>query len=167
MEALSKKILVVDDDRAILDSLSKLLRGEGYEVATAGDGQQAIEKMLQEHIDLLLLDVGLPVKDGWVAMSWLGEVNIQFPVIIITGRSNQRAQAEKAGADALMEKPLNVPRLLQTVHELVSEPLEERIQRVARRLSSFQYVSCDSEKFRQLQNERFTTPWPPPGAKNN
>ena len=116
---MSKKILVVDDDSSILGSLSKLLQTEGYEIELAQDGQQAIEKILQTPIDLLLLDLGLPVKDGWITLSWLDQVNLLFPVVIITGRSNQRELAEKAGADALMEKPLDGPRLLQTIHELI------------------------------------------------
>ena len=164
---MSKKILVVDDDSSILGSLSKLLQTEGYEIELAQDGQQAIEKILQTPIDLLLLDLGLPVKDGWITLSWLDQVNLLFPVVIITGRSNQRELAEKAGADALMEKPLDVPRLLQTIHELIDEPAESRLHRAIHRPAGFRYVSADSERFRELQNQRFTTPWPCPGAKNN
>ena len=163
---MSKKILVVDDDSSILESLSKLLHTEGYEIELAQDGQQAVEKILQAPIDLLLLDLGLPVKDGWITLDWLGQVNLLFPVIIITGRSNQRELAEKAGADALMEKPLDVPRLLQTIRELLQQPAGSRIQRAIQQPAHFRYVSGDSERFRELQNQRFTTPWPCPGAKN-
>lgn len=167
MLQVKKKILIVDDDRSILESLSKLLRAEGYEIDLAEDGQKAIEKLLQEHIDLLLLDLGLPVKDGWVTLSWLAEVKAIFPVIIITGRNNQRELAEKAGADALMEKPLDVPRLLQTIHELINESVETRTQRASRRPSGFRYFSCDTDKFLELQNKRYTTPWPCPGITKN
>ena len=163
---MNKKILVVDDDRSILESLSKLLRLEGYDVELAEDGQKAVEKLIAGHVDLLLLDLGLPVKDGWVTLSWLDQINLLSPVIIITGRSHQRELAEKAGADALMEKPLDVPRLLQTIRELIDEPVERRVRRAMHRPSGFRYVSCDSERFRELQNERFTTPWPCPGLKD-
>jgi len=155
---MNKKILIVDDDRSILDSLSKLLRLEGYDVALADDGQTAVEKILQEHIDLLLLDLGLPLKDGSVTLNWLKQVNLLSPVVIITGRSHQRELAEKAGADALMEKPLDVPRLLQTIQELVDEPVASRIHRALHRPASFRYVSCDRERGREPQSERFTAP---------
>jgi DNA-binding response OmpR family regulator len=160
---MNKRILIVDDDSSIRHSLSKLLRGEGYEIELAEDGQKAIEKFLQEPVDFLLLDLGLPVKDGWGMLNWLGSARARVPVIIITGQNNQRELAEKAGADALMEKPLDVPRLLQMVRELINEPVENRVQRLA----NFQYAPCDNERFRDLQNKRFATPWPPPEAKDN
>jgi DNA-binding response OmpR family regulator len=163
---MPKRILIVDDDHSILESLGKLLHGEGYEIELADDGQKAIEKLLSEHVDLLLLDLGLPMKDGWVTLSCLGEVNVRLPVIIITGRSNQHELAEKAGADALMEKPLDVPRLLRTVDHLINQPMEERVQRVVRRLTRLKHVPCDSEQLREQQNKRFTTPWPSETKEN-
>lgn len=162
---MTKKILLVDDERSIRESLCKVLRAEGYEVVCAENGQEAIEKFGEEKIDLLLLDLGLPVKDGWDTLKWLAEVNPLLPVVIITGRWQQRELAEKAGADALMDKPLNVPRLLQTIRELVDEPMESRAQRAKNRTSGFRYVSCDHELFREMLNERFTTPYQCPGFK--
>lgn len=162
---MTKKILVVDDESSIREALSKVLHAEDYEVVSAENGQEAIEKFGAEKIDLLLLDLGLPVKDGWDTLKWLAEVNPLLPVIIITGRWQQRELAEKAGADALMDKPLNVPRLLQTIRELVNEPMESRAQRAKNRTSGFRHVSCDHELFRESLNERFTTPYPCPGLK--
>jgi len=164
---MTKKILIVDDDRSILDSLTKLLRNEGYDIVTAGDGRQAAEKLLNEHIDLLLLDVGLPDRDGWLTLVWLDQVKIPCPVIVITGRINQRAQAEKFGADALMEKPLNVPCLLEMIHELANQPPESPRQPALKHAHPFRFASCDNEKFLELQNKRFNAPWPPPPEFNN
>jgi DNA-binding response OmpR family regulator len=141
---VSKRILVVDDEISIREALSKVLHGEDYEVVCAESGQEAIEQLRLEKIDLLLLDLGLPVKDGWGTVIWLAQVNPLLPVIIITGRWNQRELAEKMGADALMDKPLDVPRLLQTIRELLNEPMERRAQRASRRASSFRYVPCDN-----------------------
>jgi hypothetical protein len=59
-----------------------------------------------------------------------------------------------------MEKPLDVPLLLETIRELLDEPMEIRAQRVSRRSSSFRFVSCDERLFRQMLNERFTVPCP-------
>src|SRR5258705_3912705 len=101
---MTERILLVDDERSILDSLSKILRAENYQVVLAENGLEAIEKQAVEHIDLLILDLNMPLKDGWDALGALVEINPLLPVIIITGRSNQRVLTETAAADALMEK---------------------------------------------------------------
>ena len=134
---------MVDDERSIRESLSKILRGENYEVVLAENGQEAIEKHGAERIDLLILDVNMPVKNGWATLEWLAEVNPLLPVIIITGRSNQRALAETAGADVLMEKPLDVPLLLQTVRELMDEPMESGTRRASNRTSGSRKAMTD------------------------
>lgn len=164
---MNKKILVVDDESSIRDALSKVLQAEDYDVITADNGQEAIEKIQSEKVDLLLLDLGLPVKDGWDIVIWLAEVNSLLPVIIITGRWNQREMAEKMGADALMDKPLDVPRLLQTIRELINEPLECRVQRGRRSATGFRHVPCDHELFLKSLQERYTTPFTFSGSKNH
>ena len=129
-----KRILLVDDERSIRASLSKILGAENYEVVLAENGHEAIEKHGAQRIDLLILDLNMPVKNGWDTLDWLVKIDPGLPVVIITGRSNQRALAETAGADALMEKPLDVPFLLQTIRELMDEPMENRAQRAQPRL---------------------------------
>jgi len=119
-----KRILLVDDERSIRESLSKILGAENYEVVLAENGHEAIEKHGAQRIDLLILDLNMPVKNGWDTLDWLVKIDPVLPVVIITGRSNQRALAETVGADALMEKPLDVPLLLQTIRELMDEPME-------------------------------------------
>ena len=119
-----KRILLVDDERSIRASLSKILGAENYEVVLAENGHEAIEKHGAQRIDLLILDLNMPVKNGWDTLDWLVKIDPVLPVVIITGRSNQRALAETVGADALMEKPLDVPLLLQTIRELMDEPME-------------------------------------------
>ena len=156
---MKEKILLVDDESSIRESLTKVLHAENYEVVAAENGQDAIEKFGAEKIDLLLLDLGLPLKDGWDTLKWLAEVNPLLPVIIITGRYQQRELAEKAGADALMDKPLDVPRLLQMIRELIDEPLEYRAQRASNRPSRFRYSSCDNELFCKMLSKKFTTPY--------
>jgi DNA-binding NtrC family response regulator len=144
---MTKRILLVDDERSIRESLSKILRAENYEVVLAENGQGAIEKHGAERIGLLILDLNMPVVNGWVALDWLAAVNPLLPVIIITGRSNQRALAETAGADVLMEKPLDVPLLLQTVRELMDEPMESRARRARNRASGSRCMPSDNQPF--------------------
>ena len=163
---MTKRILLVDDERSIRESLSKILRAEKYEVVLAETSQEAIEKHGAERIDLLILDLNMPVKNGWDTLEWLAEVNPLLPVMIITGRPNQRALAETAGADALMEKPLDVPLLLQTIRELLDEPMESRARRASNRDSSLRYGPCDDEVFRDMLLKRFTTPYLLPESKN-
>lgn len=163
---MKRKVLVVDDESSIREALSKVLHTEDYEVVSAANGQEAIEKFGQEKIDLLLLDLGLPVKDGWGMLEWLAHVNPLLPIIIITGRYEQRELAEAAGVDALMEKPLDVPRLLQTIRELMDEPMELRAQRARNRTSGFRYVPCDNGLFIQRLGERFLAPFPCPELKH-
>jgi DNA-binding response OmpR family regulator len=153
---MKNKILVVDDEGSIREALIKVLKEEDYEVVSAEKGLEAIERLESEKIDLLLLDLGLPAKDGRDIMIWLAQINPILPVIIITGRSNQRELAVKLGADALMDKPLDVPQLLQTVRELINTPVELRAHRDA---SRFQHLPCDHELFLKLQRERFTAPY--------
>lgn len=159
-------ILLVDDECSIREALSKVLRAENYEVELAENGEEAVEKYVAEPIDLVLLDLNLPIKNGWATLKWLAEINPLLPVVVITGRSDQRALAEKAGADALMEKPLDVPCLLQTIRELLDESVESRVRHARDRASRFRYVSCDHELFREMLRERFTTPYPCPGWKD-
>src|SRR5437660_64424 len=153
------RILLVDDKRSIRESLSKILRAENYQVVLAENGQEAIERHGAERIDLLLLDLNIPVKNGWATLEWLAEVNPPLPVVIITGRSNQRTLAETAGVDALMEKPLDVPLLLQTIRELLDESMENRAQRARNRASRFRYMACDNEVFREMLFKRWSTPY--------
>ena len=166
---MAKRILLVDDDRSIRESLGKILRAEDYEIVLAENGPEAIEKHGAERVDLLILDVNPDasgVKNGWATLVWLAEINPLLPVVIITGRSNQRALAETAGADALMEKPLDVPLLLQTIGELLTEPMERRARRANNRVSRFRYVPCDNELFREMLLKRHDTPYPFPASQD-
>jgi DNA-binding response OmpR family regulator len=131
---MTKKILVVDDENSIRKALSKVLYAEDYEVVAAETGQEAIERFKSEKFDLVLLDLGLPLKDGRDILIWLAQVDLLLPVIIITGQFKQRELAEKLGADAIMQKPLDVPRLLQTIRELMNEPMESRTRRASQAL---------------------------------
>src|SRR6266850_3008064 len=156
---MTKRILLVDDDRSIRESLSKILRAENYEVVLAENGQEAIQKHGAERIDLLILDLNMPVKNGWDTLAWLVEINPLLPVVIITGRSNQRALAERAGADALMEKPLDVPLLMQTIRELMDEPMENRARRAHNRASGFRYDPSDNQPFNAMLLKCCITPY--------
>ena len=124
------KILVVDDDSQIRESLRKVLRAEGYEVVLAAEVQEGIEKYNAEPIDLLLLDLNLAGDNGWDLFERLTSHNPLLPIIIITGRASQEELAAGAGVGALMRKPLDVPVLLQTITDLLAESAETRLKRL-------------------------------------
>ena len=138
--AVSKTILVVDDDPGIRESLRKVLQAEGYQVALAADDREAIEKFNQERIDLVLLDLNLPVNSGWDTFGTLTAIDPLLPIIIITGRQNQFELAAATGISALMVKPLNVPLLLETVVDLLDEEPERRLKRLVGLRQDLRYV---------------------------
>ena len=127
---MKEKVLVVDDDASVRESLRKVLADLGYEVALAADSREAVEQFEGGHVDLLLLDIGLPVKNGWDAFERITNEAPVLPIIIITGQANQHDMAVAAGVGALMEKPLEVTELLSTMQELLAEPIEARLLRL-------------------------------------
>ena len=128
-EIVKKNILVVDDDPQIRESLRKVLSAEGYEVMLAADGREGIEKFDAEQIDLLLLDVSLPDISGWDVYGAVTSLN-PFVPIIITGKNDQHELAGLSGVGALVEKPLNVPQLLQNIAEILAETPETHLKRL-------------------------------------
>jgi len=129
-ELIKKKILVVDDNPQIRQSLQKVLRAEGYGIVLAAEGREGIEKFDKEQIDLLLLDVSLPDISGWDVFGTISSLNPFLPIIIITGRNEQRDLAVLSGVSALIEKPLDVPKLLQIIAEILAEPPELHLKRL-------------------------------------
>jgi len=128
---VKKNILVVDDNPQIRQSLQKVLRAEGYEVLLAADGWEGIKKFETEQIDLLLLDVSLPDISGWEVYGAVTSRNPFVPIIIITGKNDQHELAGLSGVGALVEKPLNVPKLLQNMAEILTNPPEMHLKSLA------------------------------------
>src|SRR5262245_57771316 len=124
---MKPKILLVDDDAAIRQMLGRVLTREGYLVILAATGPQGLELSATSHLDLILLDLNLPGQNGWDVFERLTAEDPLRPIIIITARTNQLFLALGAGAGALMEKPLDLPRLLKTIRELLGEPVESRL----------------------------------------
>jgi len=127
---MKERVLVADDDASVRKSLRKVLVDAGYEVALAADSQEAVEQFANGHIDLMLLDIGLPAKNGWNALERITNQVPELPIIIVTGRAGQHDLAVAAGVGALMEKPLDVTELLDTIEKLLVEPLETRLLRL-------------------------------------
>jgi CheY-like chemotaxis protein len=140
-EPLRKRVLLVDDDLSVRKSIGSVLQDAGYEVFQSGDGVDALAHFDARQIDLLLLDLGLPNQSGWDTFEAFTSQNPMLPTIIITGQARQSGMAMAAGAGALMEKPLDVAQLLQTMQELLSEPEEARLRRLNGYNGDGRYVS--------------------------
>ena len=117
------KILLVEDQEMNRDMLSRRLKKRGYEVAIAVDGAEGVEKARSESPDLILMDMSLPVMDGWEATRILkvDEATRSIPVVALTAHamSTYRDKALEAGCDAYETKPVDLPKLLGTMEKLL------------------------------------------------
>jgi len=134
-----KRILLVDDDPTVRDSLSNVLVAEGYFVIPVENGQQALDLANRSAVDLVLLDLNMPVKNGWDTFERLTSEHPLIPIIIITARPNQLFTAVSAGAGALLEKPMDIPTLLRAMAELLAETAEQRLARLVGKKTEFHY----------------------------
>ena len=126
-----KKVLVVDDDISVRASMKKVLQGAGYEVLLAADGREAVDRFKAGHIDLLMLDMNLPLRSGLDILGHVRAKDPYLPIIILTAYADQYRSAAAAGVSAFMEKPLDASRLLGAIQELLGDHQEERRQRLA------------------------------------
>ncbi len=117
------KILLVEDNEMNRDMLSRRLKRKGYDLVIAVDGGQGVEMAHSESPDLILMDMSLPVKDGWTATRELkaDENTKNIPVIALTAHamSGDREQALEAGCDDYDTKPIELPRLLGKIETLL------------------------------------------------
>ena len=118
--AEEKRILVVDDEQQLALAVKIRLQSRGYQVVTASDGQQALEMAEQERPDLILLDVLMPVMDGY---SCLRELNTRFgrgqiPIIILTARDRMKDLFELEGIADYVIKPFDHEDLLIRIERI-------------------------------------------------
>lgn len=119
------KILVVDDEEHIVMILKDSLEFSGFQVVTAYNGLEALERVEQDHPDLIVLDIGMPKLDGWEVCRRLkaDEKTRTIPVIILTAyaqASDQRKGAE-LGADRFVTKPCDLTYLVEEINTLLAK----------------------------------------------
>lgn len=114
---MKKKILVVDDEKSIADILSFNLKNEGFEVISAYDGNEAVNKALTDSPDLMILDVMLPKKDGFQVLKEIRR-QTEIPVIMLTAKEEEEDKVcgLNLGADDYMTKPFGMKELLARVN---------------------------------------------------
>ena len=115
------RILVVEDDRAILTALTEKLRLEGYEVSQAKDGEEAQRCLNDAPFDLVVLDLMLPRMDGLTLLRWLRKKRSALPVLIVSakGREEEKVEGLRAGADDYLAKPFGLKELMARVEALL------------------------------------------------
>ena len=117
-----KKILVVDDDVEIIESVRYALEGAGHEVVIARDGNQGLALAERENPDLIILDMMMPKRSGFLVLEKLRRLRDEpLPVIMITGNegSRHKAYAELLGVSDYIRKPFAMDRLIEAVKRLI------------------------------------------------
>jgi DNA-binding response OmpR family regulator len=132
------KVLIVDDEPDILLMLRVNLEAEGYQTALAADGETALRRIADERPDLILLDVMMPVMDGWGVLEALDHDVFTHRVVVLSAKSSERdlARALELGASAYLSKPFDPDELIEVVGRVLSSTPaqleEERTQLLAR-----------------------------------
>lgn len=124
-----KRILLVEDHEEIWDFLSRRLKRRGYEVVIGTDGQQAVEKARAEQPDIILLDMNLPVMDGWTAAGMIKSApeTARVPIIALTAHamSGDKEKALAAGCDDYHAKPIDFAKLLTQIEAFFATGTEK------------------------------------------
>lgn len=143
---MSSRILLIEDEPGLIVTVSDLLTGEGYDVASAPDGESGLDRAVSGHFDLVILDVMLPRKTGLEVCRELRQKGIDVAVLMLTAKSQvvDRVVGLKLGADDYLTKPFDPSELLARV-----EALLRRVQKDHRiPVQSFQFgdVEVDFER---------------------
>ncbi|NNJ12389.1 response regulator [Chloroflexales bacterium ZM16-3] len=116
------KLLVVEDDSLIRNLLTRRLNREGFQIITASNGVQAVALARAEHPALILLDIDLPILDGWQVAQRLRSLaeTRGIPIIVLTGSLFEEAQDQirAYGCDAYVPKPINFPQMIAQIRWL-------------------------------------------------
>ena len=135
------KILVIDDERAIRNTLKEILEMESHEVETAENGRIALDKAKQQQFDLIFSDIKMPEMDGMELLTALREAEIDCPVVMISGHGTIETAVEciKKGAFDFIIKPIDLNRLLITTKNALEKKTLQRSAKVLTRKVSSKY----------------------------
>ena len=115
-------ILVVDDDPSIRETVSQILELEGYPVETAADGAEALRAVERARPAVVLLDMRMPVLDGWGFARALHERGVELPIVVMTAAQDARRWADEIGAAGHLSKPFELLDLLSAVEQVSAGP---------------------------------------------
>jgi two-component system nitrogen regulation response regulator NtrX len=153
---MGQRVLIVDDEAAIRDTLRMILEYEGYEVATAGDGRAALAELDASPADAVLLDIKMPGMDGLETLDRIVQRGAPPPVLMISGHGDIATAIEctKRGAADFLEKPLQRERVLVSVKNALSgNRLRAENERLRKRVEEETVLVGESESMRRLRAE--------------
>jgi CheY-like chemotaxis protein len=117
-------VLVVEDDATLRELLAMMLEDEGLSVETAANGREALEVMAKDRPRVILLDMGMPIMDGWEFCREMDRRGGPRPhVVVVTAASDPATRASEVDADAWLSKPFDRAALLALVHRFSSSTL--------------------------------------------
>lgn len=126
-----KTILLADDDASIRQLLGQVLVLEQYNVVFATTGREAAAQFIAHQPDLVLLDLNMPDRDGWDALTLMKGTHPQVPVVVITALPHQHQRAAEYGVAALLEKPLDIKFLLRTIRDHLADSRPKSVKHLA------------------------------------
>lgn len=119
---MAHHVLVVDDDQNIRETVCEILDLEGCAVAAASNGREALDQVEAWRPCVILLDMRMPVLDGWGVARELQARGLTIPIIVMTAAQDARRWAEEIAADAYLAKPFDLPALVETVAQFADCP---------------------------------------------
>lgn len=126
------KVLLVEDERPLGIATSRILRGEGYQVSWAEDGLKGLRAAKTDEFDLVILDVMLPVKNGWDVLADLRQAKVNVPVLMLTALDevSDKVKGLDLGADDYLAKPFDMLELIARVKALLRRERTHRSRRI-------------------------------------
>jgi len=114
-ERAGARVLVVDDDPSILDTVTSILSSEGFAVMAARGGEQALGLLSSWHPTLVLLDMRMPIMDGWAVARAMKESGSRVPIVVMTAAESAKKWADEIGAAGHLAKPFLLDELIDCV----------------------------------------------------
>ncbi len=156
---MARKVLIVEDDGNIAELLNLYLEKEGFETSVAKDGGKGVEFFRQFQPDLVLLDVMLPVMDGWSVLKKIREES-KAPVIMLTakGETSDKVSGLEMGADDYIVKPFEMKEVLARIHAVLRRTGPEEEQQMEKKIS-FDKLTINLDSYELLvDGQRVDTP---------
>ena len=117
-DSVTNHILVVDDEPSIRSMVTAVLESEGYPVSTAANGEEALQAIASDPPDAMLLDMQMPVLDGWGVVCRLQKQGRHVPTVVMTAASNLARRRLESAADAFLAKPFDIDDLLLAIQRV-------------------------------------------------
>ncbi len=123
VEGGGARILIVDDDRSMLEVLSAILSTVGFSVSVAGGSKEAISLLVGEPFDLVFTDLNMPYMDGWSLASFIKDRSPDTPVVLVTGEleADVRGKLKGSCADNALFKPFSMTEVLRTANQMLEK----------------------------------------------